>query len=142
MQGPSCEVGQDDAKNNLKKRGSLSLGRHLDTGVLLSAKNGDPRWQLYPRQGREKRQRLALNGNRGGGGQPWTRKADVDRGPWKTMLLAGTHKKGCTSGDAHLQGAGVTWPGRMKRRQQHHSGLWCSVFIRVLNAVGGWTAGH
>lgn len=54
------------------------------------------------------------------------------------MLLAGIHERVCTSGDARLQGAGVTWSGRMvRRRQRHHSGLWCDVFTTELNVEGG-----
>lgn len=54
------------------------------------------------------------------------------------MLLTETHKRVCISGDAHLQEAGVTWSGRMaRRRQRHHSGLWCDVFTTELNVKGG-----
>lgn len=53
------------------------------------------------------------------------------------MLLAGIHRTVCTTGNARLQGAGVTWPGRMVRRQRHHSGLWCDVFTTELDAEGG-----
>lgn len=54
------------------------------------------------------------------------------------MLWAGIHKRVCTSGDARLQGAGVTWSGGMvRRRQRHHSGLWCDVFTTELNVEGG-----
>lgn len=53
------------------------------------------------------------------------------------MLLAGKHKRVFTSRDARLQGAGVIWSGRMvKRRQRHHSGLWCDVFTTELNVEG------
>lgn len=53
------------------------------------------------------------------------------------MLLAGIYERVCTSGDARLQGADVTWLGRMVRRQRHHSGLWCDVFTTELNVEGG-----
>lgn len=54
------------------------------------------------------------------------------------MLLAGIHERVCTSGDARLQGADVTWSGGMvRRRQRHHSGLWCDVFTTELNVEGG-----
>lgn len=75
--------------------------------------------------------------------EPWTREADIGQRPWKTVLLAGIHRRVCTSGDARLQGAGVTWLGGMvRRRQRHHSGLWCDVFTTELNVEGGWIAGH
>lgn len=53
------------------------------------------------------------------------------------MLSTEIHKRVCISGDAHLQEAGVTWSGRMvRRRQRHHSGLWCDVFTTELNVKG------
>lgn len=42
MHGPSLEVGQDHAKNNLKEWRSLSLRRHLDPGALPNARNRGP----------------------------------------------------------------------------------------------------
>lgn len=63
---------------------------------------------------------------------------NVDQRPWKTVLWAGIHERVCTSGDARLQGAGVTWSGGMvRRRQRHHSGLWCDVFTTELSVEGG-----
>lgn len=54
------------------------------------------------------------------------------------MLRVGIHNRVYTSRDAHLWGAGVTWLGRMvRRRQRHHSGLWCDVFTTELNVEGG-----
>lgn len=53
------------------------------------------------------------------------------------MLWAGIHERVCISGDARLQGAGVTWSGGMVSRQRHHSGLWCDVFTTELNVEGG-----
>ena len=53
------------------------------------------------------------------------------------MLWAGIHERVCISGDARLQGAGVTWSGGMVSRQRHHSGLWCDVFTTELSVEGG-----
>lgn len=50
------------------------------------------------------------------------------------MLWVGILDRVYTARDAHLWGAGVTWLGRMvRRRQRHHSGLWCDVFTTELN---------
>jgi len=106
VHGPSHEVGQDHAKNNLKEWRSLSLERHLDPGALPNTRNRGPGWQfrrrLHPRQGRENRQGLPLNREGVGAGEPWTKEAEAGRRPWKTMLLAGIHKRVCTSGEARL----------------------------------------
>lgn len=52
--------------------------------------------------GRENKQGLPLNREGVGVGEPWIKLVEVVQRPWKTMLLAGVHKRVCTSGDARL----------------------------------------
>ena len=82
---------------------------------------------------------LAKAGSTGEGKswEPQTAQATVGQGPWKTMLLTGIQRV-CTSWDAPLQGASVTRLGGMvRRRQRHHSGLWCDVFTTELKVERG-----
>lgn len=97
MHCPSHEVGQDHAKNNHREWRSLSLKRHLGPGALHDARNG---YSPKARQG-EQAEATPIQG-RGKSWGPWTGQANVEQGPWKTMLLAGIHKRVCTSGDARL----------------------------------------
>lgn len=133
MHCPSHEVGQDHAKNILKEWRSLSLGRHVDPGTLLDARNRarEQLWRLYPRQGREQRSGGEELGTPDCTGHCWRRALEnnaFDRYTGKGLYIW----------DAPLQGAGVTrLGGVVRRRQRHHSGLWCDVFTTELDVEGG-----
>lgn len=131
---PSHEVGQDHAKNILKEWRSLSLGRLMDPGTFAGCQEQGPReelWRLHPRQGREHRRREEELRTPDCAGHCWTRALENN-------AFDGYTEGVCTSGDAPLQGTGVTWLGGMvRRRQRHHSGLWCDVFTTELNVEGG-----
>lgn len=89
----------------------------------------------HPRQGREHRGGEEL-GTPDYTGHCWTRALENNAFDRYTERV-------CTSWDAPLQGASVTWLGGMvRRRQRHHSGLWCDVFTTELKVERGWTSGH
>lgn len=84
----------------------------------------------HPRQGREHRRGEEL-GTPDCTGHCWTRALENNAFDRYTERV-------CTSWDAPLQGASVTWLGGMvRRRQRHHSGLWCDVFTTELKVERG-----
>lgn len=83
-----------------------------------------------PRQGREHRGGEELR-TPDRTGHYWTRALENNAFDRYTERV-------CTSWDAPLQGASVTWLGGMvRRRQRHHSGLWCDVFTTELKVERG-----
>lgn len=123
---PSHGVGQDHAKNILKEWRSLSLGVHC---LMPGTGPGNSSGGFI----------LGKAGSTGGGEscRPQTAQATVGQGPWRTMLST-VYRKGFVHLGMPSTGAGVTWLGGMvRRRQRHHSGLWCDVFTTELNVEGG-----
>lgn len=117
----------------------------MDSGVSPDARKRGSVWQiwrLYPRQRRESRQEIPQYregkgaGSLGLGSQSWSRTLENN-------AFGRIHETVGTSQGARLQGASVTWPGGTgRRRQWHHSGLWCDIFTTELDVEEGWTAGH
>lgn len=115
---PSHEVGQDHAKNILKEWRSLSPGVHCRMpGTGPGSSSGG---FILGKAGSTGGERKSC--------RPQTAQAAVGQGPWR-MMLSTVYRKGFVHLGLPSTGAGVTWLGGMvRRRQRHHSGLWCDVF--------------
>lgn len=111
----------------------LTLGRGAQYGKSggFTLGNAGRAGRRYPSTGKE-RSRGALDW----GSQSWSRTLENN-------AFGRIRETVGTSQGARLQGASVTWPGGTgRRRQWHHSGLWCDIFTTELDVEEGWTAGH